>query len=122
MNIPAKSKAPGFDDQIVLNYAIYNMKIEWKLLPKGMDSRAQGVTSDPSSLKATILSERLICRHNCKKNLKSSYYVWHPFVSENTGKSKSARMSEDNLWILNDNWNTTLKNTITAKKWLLSIT
>jgi len=30
-------------------------------------------------------------------------------------------MTKDNTWILKDNWNVTLQDTMTANEWLLSI-
>jgi len=114
-----KIKTEGTDDQVAVNYAFYHMEIEWKLLNAETFQYYQGITSNPVSLQVTLLPNSVICRH-CSEDLKEICYIWHPYFHK-SGNNKKIQMTKDNTWILRDNWNKTLQDTMTANEWLLSI-
>jgi len=114
-----KVKTKFIDDQMAVNYALYYMKIKWRLLKAESFQYFQGITSNPISLRVTLLPNTEICRH-CTEDLKETSYIWHP-LSPKSGNHKKFRMTKDNTWKLRNNWNTTLQDTMAANEWLLSI-
>ena len=108
------------DDQIGTNEALDKMEVKWKHLN---DKYFEGHTSRNASLTITILPESVICRDHCKGKLLQHFYVWHHYdFKHKNGANKKSTLSEDHLWVLKANWNTTLQDTtLTSEKWLLTI-
>jgi len=111
-----KVKVNQTDDQVAVNYALYHMKIKWRLLNAESFQYFQGITSNPVPLQVTLLPNSKICR-SCTEDLRETSYIWHPL----SGNNKKIQMTKDNTWKLRDNWNKTLQDTMTANEWLLSI-
>lgn len=106
------------DDQVRVNRVLDNMGIQWKLL--NSEGYHEGMTIGPTLLRVTTLPTTIICRY-CKQRLIHDYYVWHHHAVR-AGAVKKERLSLTGFWLLRDNWNTTVWNSVTAEQWLLSIT
>ena len=98
------------------------MHVHWETMNDvDIDLYHRGITSSKPSLTVITLPGKAVCRRVCKESLLTSYYVWHPFVKK-TGELKKSSMTEHELWLLNDNWDTSINTTLTSKLWLLNIT
>ena len=106
------------DDQVRVNGVLDSMGIQWRSLDT--EGYHEGITSGPTSLRVTTLPTTVICRY-CKQRLVHNYYVWHHHAVR-VGSIKKDRLSTIGLWLLQDNWNVTVWNNLTAEQWLLSIT
>ena len=106
------------DDQVRMNRALDAMGIQWKLLNN--EGYHEGITGGPTSLRVTTIPTTIICRY-CKQKLIGKYYVWHHHAVRK-GAVKKERLSTTGFWLLEDYWNVTVWNSVTAEQWLLSIT
>ena len=106
------------DDQVRVNRALDSMGIQWRSL--NTEGYHEGITSGPTSLRVTTLPSTAICRY-CKQRLLHTYHVWHHHAVR-VGTVKRERLATTGLWLLHDNWNTTVWNSVTTEQWLLSIT
>lgn len=111
----------GVDDQFGINMALDGMNVKWNQMNDGYyEGQA---TSDNTTVTVTVLPQSVICRNKCSAKLLKQYYVWHTFVSKKEGKAKRTKMIADHVWILNDNWNASLRDsTLKAEQWLLNVT
>ena len=111
----------GVDDQYGINVALDRMGVRWNQMNNGYYEGH--TTSDNTTLTVTVPPQSVFCRKNCNSELLKQYYVWHKTVRQKVGKAKRARMIVDRVWILNDNWNASLRDgTLKAEQWLMNIT
>ena len=114
-------KKMGVDDQYGINMALDRMGVRWNQMNNGYHEGH--TTSGNTALTVTVLPQSVFCRENCSSELLKQYYVWHKLVTEKVGTAKRARMIADHVWILNDNWNASLRDgTLKAEQWLMNIT
>ena len=104
---------------MAVNYAFFYMGIKWRSLSTEAYSYTEGTTNSSVSMQVVLLPNSVMCR-SCSKNMMDTYYTWHP-LTKKTGNSKKSRMTADNTWKLQNNWNTTLHNSLTGNDWLISI-
>ncbi len=96
------SKHP-FTDQGLVNLALKAQHIQWyKKVRFSEDQRGQCDTG----LRATILSEEVICRFTCVEKKRNQYYVWHkPAINrQRTVANKMERAQSGHAWFLSKDW------------------
>jgi len=106
------------DDQVRVNNALDKMGIKWRQLNR--ERYYQGVTTGSMPLTVTTLPSLVICR-NCRETFKDIYYVWHHHAARN-GTAKRVSLNRNDIWLLKDDWNKTVKNSVTGTRWITSIT
>ena len=111
----------GADDQYGINVALDNMGVKWNQMNNGYYEGH--TTNGNTTLTVTVLPQSVICRRQCSSKLLKQYYVWHKLILQKEGVAKRVRMIANHVWILNDNWNASLKDsTLKAEQWLINIT
>ena len=119
-----KTLRPGLkvDDQLRINKALDCMGVKWN---QKNDEYYEGHTTDGNTtLTVTVIPQSVICRKECNSKLLKQYYVWHPYLYfKKKTMSKRTRMTLNHVWILNDNWNASLRDsTLKTEQWLMNIT
>ena len=100
--------------------ALDRMGMKWNRMNDGYYEGH--TTSGNTTLTVTIIPKSLFCRRGCNSELLKQYYVWHPYFRKIT-MSKRTKMTLDHVWLLNDNWNASLRDsTLKTEQWLKSIT
>ena len=108
-----------YDDQVRLNFALLAMDPDWGHTRHLNIHDHKKVATTPSGLKVTILSSKLVCRHDCSTELNSSsHYIWHAHGSGKDGKIH--KEDKAGLWFLRDDWES-LNSTATGEQWLRAI-
>ena len=105
-----------------MNMVLDGMDVKWSQINDGFyEGHA---ISGKTTLTVTVLPDSVFCCKQCSSELLNQYYVWHPyFQKKKLVMSKRDKMTIDHVWILNDDWNTSLRDsTLKAEQWLLSIT
>ena len=98
------------------------MGVKWN---QKNDEYYEGHTTDGNTtLTVTVIPQSVICRKECNSELLKQYYVWHPYLYfKKKTMSKRTRMTINHVWILNDNWNASLRDsTLKTEQWLMNIT
>ena len=106
------SEANSTDDQIRLNFALYNSNLRWFSNTSKIRSEFVEAQCD-NGLKITAIPRNIVCRGPAPK---PGVYVWHMFTL-NTWKKTIAL--DGKHWYLRHNWG--IPSSLTGVQWLSSV-
>ena len=109
-------------DQVLFNYALYELDIKWQKHGELDDAFYEGECG-VNGLQVTTLSHNQVCRFNCQNRteIMDSVYVWHP-LSKSQADYKIAAAEEFNLKFLSENWTEHSKcDDLVGEQWLWCI-
>ena len=107
------SEANSTDDQIRINFALYNSNLRWLSNTSKIRSEIVEAQCD-NGLKITAIPRNIVCRGPAPK---PGVYVWHMF-NKNVWKKTIAVNGKH--WYLKDDWET--PNSLNGLNWLASVT
>ena len=118
-----KEKIEVGDDQKLVNEALDDFGIRWLQNGSIFEHSVDGVCEN--GLKATILSQKDICRNRCKAysskgNREFTPYIMHHVRSVHTGEAKKTDAIKMKVWWLTEDWNSAI-NHMKGTEWLASL-